>query len=140
MRIVPPEPRTNIFLIDDDDDSRDLFAEVLRRAGFAVDSFNSGEEALTQFEATRPAVVLTDISLAGSVDGIETARRIRRLDPYAALIAVTGHSLDDVKRGGMVFDSFLRKPIGLDELVAAVRYLAEEATTQTLPVLTAAHA
>ena len=50
-----------------------------------------GEEALQAAKALAPDLVLMDINLGGELDGVETARRIREVDPIP-IIFITAYS------------------------------------------------
>ena len=65
-------------------------------AGFAVDIFSSGEEALTLLMDgnKRPRVLVTDVNLAGRLTGWEVAKRIRQKDSSFLIIYVTAYGRD----------------------------------------------
>ena len=59
---------------DDFDDTRELYAMALASAGFDVAEAANGEEALLRVAATRPAVVVMDLSMPVVDDQSRTAR------------------------------------------------------------------
>src|SRR5690348_6251693 len=59
---TPAAPPPRLFLIDDDADSRELFAEFLRLEGFAVVDYENAEDALASLEHDRPALIVTDVT------------------------------------------------------------------------------
>lgn len=109
------------LVVDDDEDSADLMAEVLRGLGHAVRTARDGRSALALAAELRPKIVLLDIGLPG-MDGYEVARRIRELVPDVRLVAVTGFSRDDDRARARAagFDSHLVKPIDLQTLRTSV--------------------
>ena len=114
-----------VVVLDDDQDSRELSATVLRMRGFHVDEFELAEDALDAMFKKAPAVILMDIGLSGVIDGYETARRLLASDltKSVRLVALTGYSASEVNEQGVPFDAVLRKPVDTDELVATVRQL-----------------
>ncbi len=109
--------------MEDEPDTRELVATVVERLGAEVRSFGTAEEALAAFEAFRPDLVVSDLSLP-RIDGWEMIRRVRasahgRSIPALALSA--NASLDDAGRAlDAGFDVHLAKPISGDELIEAV--------------------
>jgi CheY-like chemotaxis protein len=68
-----------VLLVDDEPDMRMLVRLMLERPGDidVVGEAASGEEAVSQTEALAPDCLLLDYMMPGSIDGIETTRRIR---------------------------------------------------------------
>ena len=64
-------------------------------------------------------VVILDIKMPGGMDGIETLREIKKLQPLAEVILLTGHASVETSIEGMKLGAFdyLLKPIKLEELV-----------------------
>jgi DNA-binding response OmpR family regulator len=110
-----------VALVEDDADSREAQAELLRYAGFEVFEFESAEDALAWMVDHEPDVVVTDLSLPG-VDGRELARRVRARPSLAKtrIVAATGHLLGREAE----FDRVLRKPLDPDELSRIIGELA----------------
>ena len=112
-----------VLVVEDEPDTRELVASVLERLGAQVSAFGAADEALEAFDAIRPQIVVSDLSLP-RVDGWEMIRRVRatalgRSVPALALSA--NASLEDAGRAlDAGFDVHLAKPISRDELVAAV--------------------
>jgi two-component system response regulator HydG len=113
---VVNKPR--IVLVDDDDGSRAAMATGLRRVGYEITEFDSGEGALAPFEAGEPVdVLITDVRMPG-MDGYELVRRVRVLRPEIAVLMVTAFGDVDgavqALQGGA--DDYLTKPVNLVEL------------------------
>ncbi len=115
-----------ILVVDDDQAIRWTLTEALQMWGFAPIEADSVAEALTQFKAELPAVVLLDIDLPDG-SGLDVLREIKRERPDTIAIMITG----DVKvdntisalRGG-AYD-FIGKPINLEELRVTIRNAIE---------------
>jgi CheY-like chemotaxis protein len=75
-----------ILIVEDDQDTRYLFAQILRSSGYVPVTVGSGEEALERGLGEAPDLVLLDIGLPG-IDGWETLRRLRE-EPLTARVPV----------------------------------------------------
>lgn len=98
--------------------------ESLERAGFEVREAESAEDALLLIAELRPHVLVTDIRLAGTLDGWALAEEYRRSHPgggvvYAsANVALTSRQVDG--------SFFFSKPVLMSALVEACRGLCNE--------------
>jgi len=85
-----------LLVMDDEDALRKLLERVLKALGHAVQSARDGAEAIVLYEAAmaerRPFdAVLLDLTVRSGLGGIETASRLRALDPAARLIVSSGY-------------------------------------------------
>jgi len=83
------EDPPSVLLIDDDPMMLESLAMALEDYGFRVLTASSGINGVRVFREQRPAAVLTDIVMPGQ-DGFETMRQIRREQPDARVIAISG--------------------------------------------------
>ncbi len=119
-------PRRRILLVDDNRDSAEMMAALLRVTGHDVSIADDGPTALELARARPPDVVLCDISMPG-MSGLKVARHLRE-DPGledALLVALTGYGQEEDKRRSQEagFNEHLVKPVGL----AALRALLSRA-------------
>jgi len=99
---------------------RELCAEALEEAGYRVDAFGAGEEALRALPALAADVLVVDWNLPG-LDGVEVARRARALAPALGVVVISGNhwaAAAAAERAGV--RHVLGKPFLLEDLVAAV--------------------
>jgi PAS domain S-box-containing protein len=116
-------PRRRILVVDDNRDSADSMALLLRLAGSETHVAYDGEEAIRTAAAHRPDVILLDIGLPG-MNGYEVCRRIRlggvAGDPI--MVALTGMGQEKDRRlaleGG--FDAHIVKPVAYETLMAVL--------------------
>ena len=117
-----------ILLVEDEFLIRLILAEELTEAGFAVHAAEDGEHAMGLIEAWPDAfsLLVTDIHMPGSLDGIEVARRLRERCPDVPVIYMTGRPdvLDGAGRPGGR-DMLMPKPFAPSELLAVVRRLLD---------------
>ena len=108
-----------VLIADDNRDSAETLAELLRMEGHAVTVVHDGPGSLAVFEEFRPEVVLLDIGMPG-LDGYEVARRVRasRCGSGIKLIAITGWGQENDRQRAFAagFDHHLTKPVDLQRL------------------------
>jgi CheY-like chemotaxis protein len=119
--------RLKILLIDDDDDSRELYGYMLAAAGYKVQAVSNGLEALAEIQVNRPDVVVTDI-LMPVLNGLDLIAAIRSSDEFADLpvVAITsyGDKLREEARAAGATDA-IGKPTeiaGMREVIDAAVY------------------
>jgi len=78
-----------ILLIDDDPDVLLAIEILLSHLGYTVETARNGSEGLKMFRANAPDLVLTDIIMPEQ-EGIETIIEMRRLQPNAKIVAMSG--------------------------------------------------
>jgi PAS domain S-box-containing protein len=114
-----PLPGRRVLIVDDNADSAETLAILLRRFGHEVRTAADGASALELARREPPDVALLDIGLP-IMDGLELARRMRE-DlglTRAYLIALTGYGQEEDRRKSRAagFDAHLVKPVDLDRL------------------------
>jgi two-component system, OmpR family, response regulator ResD len=110
-----------VLVVDDEPMVREVLVRYLEREGYAVDTAEDGEAALSTFEASRPDLVLLDLMLP-RIDGLEVFRRMRS-DRSTAVIMLTakGEETDRVVGLELGADDYVAKPFSPREVVARVR-------------------
>jgi DNA-binding response OmpR family regulator len=110
----------SLLIVDDDDDVLHSVAGVLTAIGYVVRTASTSAEALKQFVAEPPDLVMLDFAMPG-INGVDLARQVRALAPTQPLLLMTGHA--DVQRLEAAADGvpLLRKPFREAELSLAVR-------------------
>jgi signal transduction histidine kinase/ActR/RegA family two-component response regulator len=115
-----PLAKRSVLVVDDDDDARDLVAEVLRSAGADVIVAASAGEAVALYERHAIDILVSDIGMP-VVDGYELMRMIRGAPKAQDLraIALTAYSApeDRAAAASAGFDAHLAKPTEPAELV-----------------------
>ncbi len=116
-----------ILIVEEDSFLRDLYTELLRKAGYPVSAVVSGEEALNLLSKTIYGLVITDLTMPG-ISGLELLVKIKLKDPSIDVILVTANAdlesaLFSLKHGAR---DYLLKPINSDELVHAVSLCMEQ--------------
>jgi len=118
---VPAEPAPvarSVLVVEDNEDSRELFALLLESFGHRVATAADGAAGVAIAIEQKPDVVFLDIGLPG-ITGYGVARRLRaELGGGVCLIAVTGYGQPDDRQRAIEagFDLHLTKPIDVREV------------------------
>ena len=113
-----------IYVIEDDDNIRDLIRIALEGFGYRVKAFESAEEGLAAMEREKPDLAVFDWMLPG-MDGVSAIKRIRRTDTGMPILLLTARDkeLDIVIGLDGGADDYMTKPFGVLELSARIRTL-----------------
>jgi DNA-binding NtrC family response regulator len=116
-----------ICVIDDERIVCIRLKSLLEKAGFAVETFMDGAEALKRLSEKTFDILITDIKM-GEPDGIELLRYTRSHSPTTKVIVITGFATAETAReamkGGAV--DFIAKPFRLSQLRDLVLEIAGE--------------
>ncbi|CAN5711175.1 response regulator transcription factor [soil metagenome] len=110
-----------ILLVDDEANIIELNRLYIENAGYTVATARDGIEALTQFRAVRPALIVLDLMMP-EVDGWEVCRRLRQ-EGQTPIIMLTARTEDIDRIVGLELgaDDYMTKPYNPRELVARIR-------------------
>ncbi len=108
----------SVLLVDDEMDFLDTLSKRLKKRNVDASGVKSGEEALDFLNRNSVDVVVLDVKMPG-MDGIETLREIKKVNPLVEVIMLTGHASIEVAIEGMELGAFdyLMKPIDIDDLL-----------------------
>ena len=110
-----------VLLVEDDDDNRELMAEVLASSGCEVVSAATGQDGLKTLSESSVDVVVTDVGMPG-MGGLEMARAAKAIAPTVPVVVVTGWAEreDIADARGKHVDAVLVKPVEPDALSQTV--------------------
>ena len=112
-----------LLIADDEEAIREVLSTVFSDAGYEVDRASDGREALELFRAKRHRVVVTDLIMPG-LDGIELAREVRKLEPDAIVVVLTGSGPAAKERAApLPCIVCVDKPVALSTLLQLVQRL-----------------
>jgi two-component system nitrogen regulation response regulator NtrX len=111
---------SDILIVDDEADIRDLIADILRDEGHGTRDASDADGALREVNASPPALIILDIWLQGSrMDGIEVLKSVKRNNPDIPVVIISGHgnieiAVAAIKQGAY---DFIEKPFTADQLL-----------------------
>ena len=106
-----------LLLIDDEVDVQYSFRRIFDASDIELHTASSGEEGLRLIPKVKPDLVLSDIRMAG-LNGLETLRRIRQLDPQLPVILMTAYGTTQTAIEAMKLGAYdyLLKPFDVPRL------------------------
>src|SRR5690349_7064929 len=115
--------KKKILVIDDDADTCSFLREILEEEGWLVNTATSAGEALNLAGADAFDLIISDINLNESLNGIDLLKKFRQLSPGSQVILISGFgtletAIEAVREGA--FD-FISKPFNVKEVIATVR-------------------
>lgn len=112
---------TLILVVDDEPQIRRLVQTGLEGCGYEVITAPNGERALTLARERSPNLVILDIALGGTDDGIDVCRRIREWSRVPVIVlSVRDEEKTKVRALDVGADDYVTKPFGMEELRARI--------------------
>ncbi|MFN5671627.1 sigma-54-dependent transcriptional regulator, partial [Bradyrhizobium sp.] len=111
---------SDILIVDDEADIRDLVAGILDDEGFSTRTARDSDSALAEIANRRPNLVFLDIWLQGSkLDGLQLLEQIKKDNADLPVVMISGHgnietAVAAIKRGAY---DFIEKPFKSDRLI-----------------------
>ena len=118
-----------ILVVEDEFFLQADLEHALTAAGFTTDVASSGEEALSLLMTKRHDALVTDVKLAGLLNGWEVAKRMREKDPSFPVVYVTAYDRD-WEANGVPNSVLIPKPFTSAKVAAAVSSLLDQAPTR----------
>ncbi len=115
-----------ILIVDDEQPVCDLLSRIFNRHGHQAVTATGGYDALVAFQEYRPDVTVLDLRMP-EMDGLAVLRRIRDLDPQAAVVTLSGggsEAMEEQARHLGVKDT-LRKHASFDDLLGTLNRLLQ---------------
>src|SRR5476651_1511767 len=111
---------SDILIVDDESDIRELVAGLLQDEGFTTRTAGDSDAAIAAIGARRPGLVFLDIWLQGSrLDGLQLLDSVKEQHPELPVVMISGHgnietAVAAIKRGAY---DFIEKPFKADRLL-----------------------
>jgi two-component system, response regulator PdtaR len=117
-----PAPKA-ILIVEDDQLLKLLTVDIVEEAGYVALQASSADEAVAIMESrTDIALLLTDIDMPGSMDGIKLAHAVRNRWPPIRIIVVSGR-LHLLEEDLPTHSRFFAKPYSSDAIISEIRSL-----------------
>ena len=120
----------SVLVVEDESSIASFVALYLKNAGYTVRTAATGNEALAQFQASTPGLIVLDLMLP-DIDGIEVCRRIRKTsDVPILMLTARDEDVDKIIGLEVGADDYLTKPFNPRELVARVKSILRRASPE----------
>ena len=121
---------TDILIVDDERDIRELISDILRDEGYETRTAGNSDDCMSAINASPPALMILDIWLKDSrMDGIDILKTVRRDNPDVPVVIISGHgnieiAVAAIKQGAY---DFIEKPFNIDQLMVVIGRAMETA-------------
>ncbi len=111
-----------VLVVDDEKGVRGALSQLLEYEGYEVHQVANAVDAIADYEKWHPHLVFLDVKMAG-IDGLETLKRLRQIDPAAIVVMISGHgtiqtAVESTQLGAY---DFLEKPLDTDRILVTLR-------------------
>ena len=119
---------SDILIVDDEKDIRELISEILIDEGFSTRLASNSAECLKQVSNAPPGLLILDIWLKDSnMDGIDILKKVKVDCPQVPVVIISGHgnieiAVSAIKQGAY---DFIEKPFNIEQLLVVVRRAME---------------
>ena len=116
-----------VLLVDDELSSAEVLALILAGEDYHVTLAANARQALTRLDDAAPHILVVDFMMPG-MNGAELVTAIRQITPYenVPVLLISGAPEAALRRYGLKYDAFLRKPFGLELFLRTLRGLRRE--------------
>ena len=127
---LPQRHHPVALVVDDDESIRQFFAAALENSDWKCITVDSGASALEQLETHRFNAIFLDLVMPG-LNGAETFRQIRRMEPAANVVIITGYPNSDLMEEALQVGPFavMKKPFTLEDLGIVLMNAVNEPAT-----------
>lgn len=119
---------SDILVVDDERDIRELICDILQDEGYATRMAGSSDECMAELNKAQPGLMILDIWLKDSnMDGIDILGHVKRDNPDVPVVIISGHgnieiAVAAIKQGAY---DFIEKPFNIDQLLVVIRRAME---------------
>ena len=119
---------SDILIVDDERDIRELISDILEDEGYATRLAGNSDECMAHLNTEAPSLMILDIWLKDSrMDGIDILKTVKRDNPDIPVVIISGHgnieiAVAAIKQGAY---DFIEKPFNIDQLLVVIRRAME---------------
>ena len=119
--------KTNILVVDDLRSMRLAMGAILEDKGHNAVTVENGYQAIEAVRKSHFDVIFMDIKMPG-INGVQTFREIKKIDPKAAVVMMTAYSVKDLVREALEEGAYtiVYKPFDIDRIVAIIEELLKD--------------
>ncbi len=119
---------SDILIVDDERDIRELIADILEDEGFPTRKVGTAEDCMDEVIQAPPNLLILDIWLKDSdMDGIDILKKVKKDYPDTPVVIISGHgnieiAVAAIKQGAY---DFIEKPFNIDQLLVVIKRAME---------------
>ena len=119
---------SDILIVDDERDIRELISEILIDEGYTTRLAGTSDDAMREVTSQSPGLLILDIWLKDSdMDGIDILKKVKSDYPEVPVVIISGHgnieiAVAAIKQGAY---DFIEKPFNIDQLLVVIRRAME---------------
>ena len=119
---------SNILIVDDERDIRELIADILEDEGYSTRRVGTSDACMREVSRTTPDLLILDIWLKDSdMDGIDILKKVKADYPHVPVVIISGHgnieiAVAAIKQGAY---DFIEKPFNIEQLLVVVKRAME---------------
>jgi len=119
--------KTNILVVDDLHSIRLTLGGILEDEGHNVVTVENGYQAIEAVRKNRFDVIFMDIKMPG-INGVQTFREVKKIDPKAAVIMMTAYSVEDLVKEALEEGAYaiIYKPFDIDRIIAIIEEVLKD--------------
>ena len=119
--------KTLIMVVDDQFSDRQTLKVILEDKGYRVAIASDGAEAIDMVKSRHYDIIFLDVRLPG-MDGIETFEQVKKIDPEATVIMMTGYTEEDLVRRAISEGAYtcIYKPFDMENVIGLVQEITKE--------------
>ena len=117
----------NVLIVDDLRNIRVTLGGILEDKEHNVVIVEDGYQAIEEVRKTHFDAIFMDIKMPG-IDGVQTFREVKRIDPEVAVIMMTAYSVEDLVKEAMEEGAYtcINKPFDMEKVIALVDNVVKE--------------
>jgi len=119
--------KTLILVVDDEFGDRETLRAILEDKGYRVATARDGVEAILMVKERHYDIIFLDVRLP-DMNGVETYEQVRKIDPRATVIMMTGYTEEDLVKRAITQGAYtcIYKPFNMERVIALVEDIAKE--------------
>ena len=125
-----------IYVVEDDENIREIIDLALTSAGYTVKQYSNALDALENMKTDQVDLAVFDLMLPG-ISGIDAIKKIRETDQELPILILSAKDREIDKVNGLDSgsDDYMTKPFGVLELQARVRSLLRRHAPKAAPII-----
>jgi two-component system, NtrC family, response regulator HydG len=124
------------LIVDDEKIVRDFFKRLLSLLGLEAVDVEDGYKAIEMVKKEKFDIIFLDVRMPG-LNGLETYREIRKIDPNVLSVMITGYAVEDIleqaEKEGVC--SAIHKPFDINQIKEVIERVAKEDAKEPINVL-----